>query len=141
MTLSCCVECGEPCTGAHCDDHAVKVPAHLRGYDYRWAQLSRRARREQPFCTDCGSTENLQLDHLPSAWERKAKGLRIRLGTDAETVCGPCNLKRGAARGTNTRGRGPSSGRSQPPARQNLRLTPDGSRVRGDQRRLRGSSP
>jgi 5-methylcytosine-specific restriction enzyme A len=61
--------------------------------------LSRRARRLQPFCTDCGSTEDLQTDHTPEAWKRKAAGKPLRLA-DVEVVCGPCNRARGAARGT-----------------------------------------
>ena len=90
MTLRPCIQCGEPSPGTRCSP--------CRGYDSQWERLSKKARRMQSWCTDCRSTENLQLDHLPSAWERKAKGLRIRLGIDAEVVCGPCNTARGQAR-------------------------------------------
>jgi 5-methylcytosine-specific restriction endonuclease McrA len=99
-----CIVCGEPADGSRCPDHvrpsSPKVSAAARGYGAAWQRLSAKARKLQPFCTDCGTSENLQLDHLPSAWERKAKGQRIRLGIDAEVVCGPCNRSRGAARPT-----------------------------------------
>lgn len=120
MTLRPCLTCGKPCDGPRCDDHTIdtKPAAAQRGYDHRWNMLSKRARRLQPFCTDCGSTEDLQLDHLPSAWERKAKGKHIRLSIDAEVVCGPCNRARGAARGpSTTRGGTPHRAATDPLAR------------------------
>jgi 5-methylcytosine-specific restriction protein A len=52
----------------------------------------------QNFCTDCGSVEDLQADHTPEAWARKAAGKPIRL-RDVDVVCGECNRRRGAARG------------------------------------------
>lgn len=90
MTLKPCIQCGEPSPGTRCSP--------CRGYDSQWEALSRRARHLQDWCTDCGSVEDLQLDHLPSAWERKAKGKRIRLGVDAQVVCRLCNVRRGQAR-------------------------------------------
>lgn len=130
MTLRCCLTCGEPCDGPRCPDHTTetKPSAAQRGYDHAWNKLSARARRLQPFCTDCGATEDLQLDHLPSAWERKATGKRIRLGVDAEVVCGSCNRARGAARGpAATRGPAPTAGATDPLASQSLGFTPGGS--------------
>ena len=61
MTLRPCLDCGEPTA-------LTRRPEH-RGYDAEWDRLSRRARRLQPWCSDCGSTEDLQADHLPSAWD------------------------------------------------------------------------
>ena len=57
MTLSPCLDCGEPTTGPRCPEHTVdpKASATDRGYDGAWTKLSRRARRLQPFCTDCGT--------------------------------------------------------------------------------------
>lgn len=96
--------------GTYCADckppARPKASAASRGYTAAWARLSRTARTQQKFCTDCGRTDeerSLQLDHLPSAWERLSRGLAIRLGTDAEVVCGPCNVRRGPARGPNAR--------------------------------------
>lgn len=126
MTLRPCLVCGEPASGPRCTDHAInrKPAASERGYDHAWTLLSRRARRLQPFCTDCGSTEDLQLDHTPEAWERKANGKSIRL-TDVAVVCGPCNRRLGAARGqrvTRPRGDAPSTPATDPSGSQSLRV-------------------
>ncbi len=51
----------------------------------------------QPYCSDCGATEDLQCDHSREAWKRKTAGKPIRL-KDVDVVCGPCNRARGAAR-------------------------------------------
>lgn len=68
------------------------------GYDERWNRLSRRARALQPFCSDCGSPEDLTADHTTRAWKRRAAGKTIRL-KDIDVVCRACNSERGAARG------------------------------------------
>lgn len=125
MTLSPCLDCGQPANGSRCPEHDIKGTATQRGYDAAWARLSRRARRLQPFCTDCGSTEDLQGDHTPDAWARKAAGKPIRL-CDIVVRCGPCNRAAGAARGPSaTRGSTPATSRSRPRPRQSLRLTPE----------------
>lgn len=72
--------------------------AKSRGYDAAWNRLSKRARRLQPFCSDCGREDQLTTDHSPRAWERRAAGLPIRL-EDVDVVCQWCNGDRGPARG------------------------------------------
>ncbi|STZ41714.1 Uncharacterised protein [Mycolicibacterium gilvum] len=89
MTLKPCIDCGVPSASTRCSAH--------RGYDAAWTRLSQRARKLQRFCSDCGATENLQADHSPEAWARRAAGKRIRL-KDIDVVCGPCNTTRGQAR-------------------------------------------
>jgi len=111
VTLKPCLDCGQPCTGPRCDDHTVdtKSPAAQRGYDWQWTKLSKRARRLQPWCTECGSTEDLQTDHSPEAWVRKAAGKPLRV-RDVRVLCGPCNRAAGAARGPSaTRGDAPTA--------------------------------
>lgn len=109
MTLRPCIECGEPSETARCEAHQIPRRdkpgrgkhihnARQRGYDGNWDKLSKRARQLQPFCSDCGTKDDLQADHTPEAWRRKAAGKSIRL-RDIDVVCGPCNRKRGAARG------------------------------------------
>lgn len=100
--MTTCLTCGELSEQPYCQDHRpASTPKALsaaqRGYDYRWQKLSKRARRIQPFCTDCGTTENLQCDHSPKAWERYYTGKNIRL-IDVDVVCGDCNNARGQAR-------------------------------------------
>lgn len=102
-------QCGELTEHSRCPEHRPKdrrkrqrPSATRRGYDASWQRLSRTARSRQRFCTDCGIPDTatpLELDHLSSAWQRKAEGLPIRLGIDVEVVCHRCNVKRGAARG------------------------------------------
>lgn len=126
MTLRTCLQCGEPCDGPRCPEHDTKGTATNRGYDAAWDRLSRRARRLQHFCTDCGATEGLQADHLPEAWAAKAAGKPIKL-TMVDVVCGPCNIARGAARGPSaTRGMDPTATPPRPRPRQSLCLTPRG---------------
>ena len=110
-----CLTCGEMTAGTRCDecekvhlrlDRKAKPDYNkktaLRGYDSKWNALSRKARRLQPFCSDCGTSDDLQADHSPDAWRRKARGLPLRL-EDIDVVCGDCNRKRGAARGDSSR--------------------------------------
>lgn len=93
-----CMICGQPSDASRCPEHTIARPnPHQRGYDAAWTKLSRRARRLQPFCTDCGATDDLQGDHSPEAWRRRAAGKAIRL-QDIDVVCGPCNRTRGQAR-------------------------------------------
>lgn len=89
MTAKPCLDCGQPTAGTRCPEH--------RGYDRRWRVLSERARKLQSWCSDCGSTEDLQTDHSPEAWARIAAGKPVRL-RDVDVVCGPCNRERGQAR-------------------------------------------
>lgn len=103
--LKACSDCGELTDRARCAACRPRDPrpsGTQRGYDSAWQRLSKRARRLQPFCTDCGTTADLSVDHSPEAWRRHEAGLEIRL-VDVEVVCVRCNSRRGAARGPNTR--------------------------------------
>lgn len=109
--LRTCPTCGEPTPETYCSEHqpSSSRPSREVGYDAAWDRLSRRARRLQPWCIDCGATSDLTTDHLPSAWERKAQGLPIRL-VDVEVCCRSCNSRRGAARTRGETPKGPVSG-------------------------------
>lgn len=67
------------------------------GYTTSWELVSKKARRMQPYCSDCGREENLTADHLPSAWDRYHQGLPIQL-IDVDVVCNACNTDRGSSR-------------------------------------------
>lgn len=100
-----CIDCGAPARESRCEP--------CRGYPSSWERLSRKARRLQPFCSDCGTTEDLQCDHLPSAWERRAQRKPVRL-KDVDVVCGHCNRARGTSRITlSTNGSRRTGGHSQ----------------------------
>ena len=96
-----CVTCGDLSNRNRCEahrpQHTPKKNAKDRGYDAAWFRLSRRARKLQPFCLDCGTRDDLTGDHSPEAWIRKEKGLPIRL-RDIEVRCRSCNSKKGRAR-------------------------------------------
>lgn len=111
MLKTVCTYCGiayEPNNGAACPDCKPKDDGSLdkyvrgnstkRGYGYRWAKLSKRARELQPFCSDCGRPDDLTADHSVEAWKRHDAGLPVRL-RDVDVVCRDCNTDRGAARG------------------------------------------
>lgn len=108
MTLRPCLICGEPSDGPRCTEHRLPRSQRLDGYDRAWRSLSIRARRLQPFCSDCGTVDDLTVDHSTEAWERKAEGKAIRL-EDVDVVCRACNSARGPAR--------PRGGNPDEPAR------------------------
>lgn len=99
MSLRPCIDCGEPTPATRCPEHDTRArrPSREAGYDHAWDKLSRRARAIQPWCSDCGATEQLTADHLPEAWARKAAGKVIRL-RDVDVLCSPCNSRRGSSR-------------------------------------------
>ena len=90
-----CAECRPPDTR---DIPNRRGTTAEQGYNERWNRLSRRARALQPFCTDCGSPDDLTADHTEQAWQRYDAGKTIRL-QDIDVVCRTCNSERGAARG------------------------------------------
>ena len=99
MTARPCLSCGEPSNGTRCPTcQAAKTSrtdrrrgsAHQRGYSSRWQRLSSRARRLQPFCLWCGSTGNLQTDHL--RWP-------ARKLADVRVLCQTCHATAPARRG------------------------------------------
>lgn len=101
-----CLVCGELSESSRCPEHRVKqhkASATQRGYRSWWERLSKQARTKQPFCTDCGSTENLTVDHTPEAWAKVESGKRLTLNDFKNglltVVCRTCNIARGAARG------------------------------------------
>lgn len=107
-----CLECGTPVRNAsRCPEHQRHdnrpKDRTERGYGTAWMKLSRRARRLQQHCSDCGATEDLTADHSEEAWRRHYAGKPIRL-QDVDVVCRSCNSRRGARRGR------PAEGKSSP---------------------------
>lgn len=69
MTLRPCVVCGEPGPRSRCPKHRTKDRRvrKVKGnaaHDPAWRRLSARARRDQPWCQDCGSSSDLTADHI-----------------------------------------------------------------------------
>lgn len=115
-----CLNCQELTTNTtRCDDcrrahdreaEAVRYAKHGRrqrreGHDSAvWRRLSKRARKLQPWCNLCGRRadelehyERLELDHLPSAWDKYEHNKPILL-TDVQVLCNSCNNKLGSSR-------------------------------------------
>ncbi len=63
---------------------------HDRNYGRQWKKLSRVAIEAQPWCSDCGSTEDLTGDH-PIALARGGEALQV-----PAVLCRICNARRGA---------------------------------------------
>ncbi|MCV7223156.1 HNH endonuclease [Mycolicibacterium elephantis] len=93
-----CLGCGHLiAAGSRCGDcqpkrQAPTLSAAKRGYDYRWQKLSQQARQKQPWCALCGSTNQLQADHIvpvSEAPEIRLEPLNVRV------LCADCNKRRG----------------------------------------------
>lgn len=98
MTLTPCLDCGEPCTGPRCDEHRLIDTRVRRGpgqaaYDPVWRALSKRARRAQPWCDDCGTARDLTTDHvIPKTVAPEL----VHAPENLAVRCRPCNASRGA---------------------------------------------
>lgn len=62
-----CIICGEPGSQSRCPDHRLadtRPNGHVHTNPARWKNLSKRLRKDSPFCETCGAVEQLQLDHI-----------------------------------------------------------------------------
>jgi len=72
--------------GGECPRHTLpSKPAHVRYNDAAWKRLSRAARKAQPWCSFCGSTFDLTLDHVVAG--KGAGGYLV--------LCRSCNSSKG----------------------------------------------
>jgi len=93
-----CIECDTLSDRSLCPEHRPTYTKPERDpYDHQFRKLSELARKLQPFCLWCNTDQDLQADHTPKAWERKAAGLPIRL-CDIRVLCGDCNRLAGQAK-------------------------------------------
>lgn len=115
-----CLDCGELSPNSRCEQHTREHRAGREREQYSrkgrrtrasghddaaFRRLGRAAKRQQPWCLDCGRTaeqvresgDRLEADHLPSAWHKREHKKTILL-SDIEVVCGPCNIARGSSR-------------------------------------------
>lgn len=104
MVLRTCSRCGKgdqtsPCTACKRVINAerervrsqVRGTTTQRGLGHQHRVLGSEQLRLEPSCRFCGTTENLQRDHV----QPRSKGGRSERGNYA-TACGPCNESRGA---------------------------------------------
>ena len=91
-----CVDCGSIVRATRCNECAkikerTRPTRTQRGYDYYWRTLSRVMRAAQPFCTRCGGTKDLTLDHIIPL----AKG-GTNDQSNAMVLCRKCNSSKGS---------------------------------------------
>lgn len=94
MTLKPCLSCGTPTTGSRCPDcRPADVRDHIASVNNgQWQRLSKSARRMQPWCLDCRTTENLCADHIIPV----SVAPELAYSIDNLTVrCSRCNGRRG----------------------------------------------
>lgn len=85
-------------SGRFCAEHRkayernrVRPNAAQRGYDSTWRQARQAAIQAQPFCSVCGSTERLEVDHvvpLSRGGTHDPGNLRV--------LCGTCHRRKTA---------------------------------------------
>jgi len=75
-----------------CDEHSDHVlPRHPNRlprprYDAAWSRYSAQLRKEQPWCTRCGSTEDLTVDHILALVDIPSIVVRSPSGFDITTA-------------------------------------------------------
>lgn len=92
-----CLVCGEVTDQSRCPEHRPKDLRRHRGRghtndDPRMRRLSRRLRRDSPFCEWCGSTTDLTVDHIVPKSEVPALTYNV---ANLRVLCRDCNSRRG----------------------------------------------
>jgi hypothetical protein len=95
---------GGPSQHARCADCCAdfESPKHNHEHDVscassNWRRLSKALPREAGWL-DCGTRQNLSLDHLPGSHECQAAERTVRPGIDVQVRCLPCSAKAGPTR-------------------------------------------
>jgi len=65
-----------------------------RGYDNDWLRLSANAIAQHPYCSNCGSTEDLTADHIVPKARRGRNVL-----SNVQVLCRSCNASKGTGGG------------------------------------------
>lgn len=97
MTLAPCLVCGEPCAGPRCPAHTLtpvtaRDPGHVHTNPAAWKSLSRKLRRQSPFCEWCGATDRLSVDHVLPVADYPELALAAE---NCRVLCRVCNGRRG----------------------------------------------
>lgn len=90
MTTKLCIECGTPTTlGTRCGPCGREKQrtrnAGRDHYDGPWQTMSKEAIARQPWCSDCGATDDLCTDHV-----------HPRDPSLLDVLCRSCNSKKSA---------------------------------------------
>jgi hypothetical protein len=96
-----CLGCGEPTAGSRCttctatrtaNTGRARGTASARGYDSKWARLSLRARRLQPFCSEPGCEFPITATHPLTAHHLVWPATKLE---QVEVLCLTHNNRRG----------------------------------------------
>jgi 5-methylcytosine-specific restriction protein A len=92
-----CLYCGVVSRGSACRDCRAAIEAkdpkrkeRNKQYDYEWHKLSRLARQLQPWCSRCGSKNDLTADHILSLANGGSNILE-----NIMVLCRKCNSSKG----------------------------------------------
>lgn len=91
--------CGARATNrGRCDAHQVKPwarrSAHTRKVDRRrWERVRDAHLKREPQCRSCGSTDDLQVDHVLNV----ARGGALYDDANLQTLCEPCHAAKSEA--------------------------------------------
>lgn len=106
-----CLDCGTPTeAGSRCAECAPAARVDRRRGRKRerrssaWDRLSKRARRAQPWCSECGSTDDLTADHVVPLADG---GPMLPGPAGVAVLCRSCNARKGSG---GRPGDGPPSG-------------------------------
>jgi 5-methylcytosine-specific restriction protein A len=73
-----------------CAGHRLRPTRQQQGYTNEWLRLSRAAIADQPWCSRCGSTDDLTADHIVPL---SAGGESVI--ENMQTLCRSCNSRKG----------------------------------------------
>lgn len=97
-----CLRCNAVTRSTYCDDcqpiinkvrEARRPSRAQRGYDYRWNKLSRQLRELHPWCAQCGSRNDLTVDHIIPLSDLHPD-LRYEI-SNLQVLCRSCNSSKG----------------------------------------------
>ncbi|WP_124712697.1 HNH endonuclease signature motif containing protein [Mycolicibacterium nivoides] len=92
-----CIGCGEPIdNGTYCPSCRPTQTgnrSHPLLHTARWERLSKRLRKFSPFCENCGSTEQLSVDHIIPVTQRPDLIFEL---ANLRVLCMRCNRQRGS---------------------------------------------
>lgn len=114
VTMKPCLVCGEVTDKARCPVHQLP---DLRARDRvtrengaRWKRLSARLRRRQPFCSVCGTPDDLTVDHVKPL----EHGGDPYDETNLDVLCRSHNASKGATWGDEVAGQpSPTPGKAE----------------------------
>src|SRR5690606_15527647 len=87
-----CLVCGELSKESRCSEHRITRTSREGHAAYknnaRWKNLSKKLRKLQPWCSECGATDDLTCDHIIPVKERSD----LTYATEnIQILCRSCN--------------------------------------------------